>query len=114
MARTDLTKTTAPGSYASTLTKLTMNEGDSVNGNKYKCTGNDLIVARNTDGSAQTITISSTNDPYNRDGDIDAVSIPAGETHIFGPVKTVGWIQTDGYVYLTPSDAAVKIGIVKL
>jgi hypothetical protein len=113
MARTVLTKTTAPGSYSHTGTKLTLSGADTSNKNKFIAGGTDIIVAQNTDGSAQTVTITSTLDPYNRDKDIETYNIPAGEIHIFGPFSTRGWQQSDGYIYLEASSANVNFGIIK-
>ena len=59
--------------------------------------GKTVIFAKNTDSGAHTITISSVPDTQsNRKGDITAYSVPAGETHYFGPFKTAGWADSGG------------------
>lgn len=114
MARTEITKTKAPGSYSHTGSKLTKTAADPTNQNSYKATGREIVVAQNTDTVSHTVTITSVQDPYNRTEDIASYSIPAGETHIFGPFQNTGWIQPDGYVYLEADDATVEFGIIQL
>lgn len=114
MARTAVTKTVAPGGYAGTGIILTQEAADTVNSNKFPATGNDIIVASNTDVGAQTVTITSVDDKYGRQENITAYSIPAGEIHIFGPFSYHGWQQSDGAIYLEASDATVKFSIIQL
>ncbi len=114
MARTTLTKTTKPGSYSGTGVLLTMTGADTTNQNQFKATGSDLIVARNTDTADHTVTINSTDDRFGRKEDISAYNIPAGETHIFGPLELHGWQQSDGYIYLEADSATVEFGIINV
>lgn len=114
MARTVLTFTEPKGSNADEGVKLTLTAADTSNNNAFVASGNDLVVAQNTDDAAQTVTVTSVADPYGRSGDISAYSIAAGEVHILGPFKNTGWMQSDGKVYLTASDAAVKFGVIRL
>jgi len=117
MARTALTKTTALGAYgnyAANAADLTMTAADDTDKNSYTCEGNDLVIAHNTGAGAHTVTITSVDDEYGRDGDISAYSLGAGEYAIFGPLKPHGWRQSDGKVYLEADDAEVKFGVVKL
>jgi len=117
MARTSLTKTTALGAYgtySANAADLTMAAADVGDKNQFTFAGNDLVVAHNTAGTAQTVTISSVADPYGRTGDIDTYSIGAGEYAVFGPFEAAGWQQSDGKVYLEADSADVKLGVVKL
>ncbi len=114
MARTELTKTTRPGSYAGSGTALTMTGADTTNQNSFKANGGDLVIAHNTDTASHTITINSVDDRYGRQEDITAESIAAGEIRIFGPFKTHGWMQSDGQIYLEADDASVEFGIVNV
>lgn len=114
MARTNLTKTTAPGSYAAAGVALTMAAADVANMNQFTANGNDLVIAHNTGASPYTVTITSAPDPYGRTKDIAAESIAAGAIRIYGPFKLPGWIQSDGKFYLQASNAAVQFGIVAL
>lgn len=114
MARTTLTKSTAPGSTNYTGTTLTMTAADTSNQNQFVASGNDLVVAHNTGLSSRTITITSVADPYGRTKDVSAVTITAGAYMIFGPLYLTGWQQTDGKVYLEANHAEIKFGIVQL
>lgn len=116
MARTTLTKTTALGAYGSytaNAADLTMAAADVSNKNQFVASSGDLVIAHNTGGSAYTVTVTSSADPhYNREGDISAYSLGAGEYAIFGPFKRPGWVQSDGYLYLEANNSAVKFGVV--
>lgn len=92
---------------------LAFEAADVVNNNQFVCSGNDLILVWNTDAGPQTVTITSVDDHHNRDGDIDGYSVGAGEIAQFR-VKSLGWEQTNGYIYLQASDAAVKFAIIPL
>lgn len=115
MARTELTKTIRPGGYSGTGTKLVSSAGDATNGNKFKTTGNELVIAENSDGaSGHTVTIVSVDDQYNRKEDISSYTVPAGETHIFGPFPIHGWQQSDGMIYLDCGTTDINFKIVQL
>jgi len=114
MARTTLTKSTAGGAYATAGVALTMTAADASNLNAFVANGNDLIIAHNTGASTQTITITSTADPYGRSGSITTENITAGQYKIYGPYSLIGWVQTDGKIYLAASHADVKFGVVTL
>ena len=111
---TDLTKSVAPGSYASALILLTMSAAD-VGGNEFVSSGNDLIIVHNTHGSIDYyVTLTSKPDPMGRLGHITQYDIPWGEIRVFGPTKNLGWRQTNGTILITAENAAIKIGIIKL
>lgn len=117
MARTSLTPKAALGaygSYAADAADLPMTAADVANMNQFTASGRDLVVAHNTGGSAYTVTITSSPDPYGRSRDIATYSLGAGEYAVFGPFELTGWVQTDGKVYLQASNAAVKFGVVAL
>lgn len=114
MARTNLTKTNAPGAYAGAGVAVVMTAADVANMNQFTAQGNDLVIAYNSGASPYTVTITSSPDPYGRTRDITAESIAAGAIRIFGPLKTTGWIQPDGKIYLNASNAAVQFGIIAL
>lgn len=80
-----------------------------------------LVIALNTDtGGAHTVTVTSVDDQFKREGDITAYSIAAapgaGESKIaiLGVFKRAGWIQTDKNLYFQASNAAVKFIVVRL
>jgi len=114
MARTTITVITAPGSYASGGASITWTAADVTNKNQWRPTGNDIVIARNTDAAAaHNVTITSAPDPYGRKGDISQ-SIPASGYMVFGPFKSMGWEQTDGYIYLEADDAQVEFVVIGL
>lgn len=114
MARTLLTKTTAPGGYAAAGGAVTMAAADVGNLNAFVASGTDLVIAQNSGASPYAVTITSAPDPWGRTKDIATESIAAGEIRIFGPFPQAGWMQTDGRVYLQASNAAVKFGVIEL
>lgn len=114
MPRTTLTKTTAPGSYSHAGVALTMTAADVGNGNQFVASGKDLVVVHNPAGLSYTVTVTSSPDAYGRTKDITTETVTAGQYKIFGPFEVAGWIQTDGKIYLSASNAGVLLGIVAL
>ena len=114
MARTELTAVAAPGSYADDGTAIAFVASDNVNGNYVTLTGTELVIARNDNVAAQTVTVSSVDDPYNRTGDITTDSLDAGIYHIYGPFKVLGWRQADGTLYLDSSSADIMFAVIRL
>lgn len=114
MARISLTKTDAPGGVSGQGAALAMTAADVANKNQFKLTGREVIVAHNTDGAAaHNVTITSTDDPYGRQGDITE-QIAAGAMRIFGQLQLAGWLQSDGMLYLEADDAQVEFGVIQL
>lgn len=118
MARTTLVKTTAKGPYptlpvAANGLDVTMAAADVANKNQFLPGGNDLVLMQNSGASPYTVTITSAADAQNRTGDITTFSLEAGDIACF-LVKSNGWVQADGYVYLEASNASVKFGVVAL
>ncbi len=114
MPRTALTKTTAPGGYASAGVAVAMTAADVANLNSATAEGNDLIIVHNTGAGAHAWTMTSAIDPFGRLGTIASESIAAGAIRIFGPIPINGWMQTDGKLYFSADHAEVKFGIIKL
>lgn len=75
--------------------------------------GKTLVIARNTDSGAHTITISSVTDTFNRTGDITAYSIAAGKVARFGPFKSAGWANA-GQLLIDISSPLVRLTVVTL
>lgn len=69
-----------------------------------------LLIFNNTDVGAQTVNVTSSNDPFGRTADITSFSIPAGDivARFFRPV---GWEQNlgAGDIIVSASDAAVEL-----
>lgn len=115
MPRTTLPTVTAPGPRMTSGVVLTMTAIDTVNGNQFKASGNDLVIVRNSGASAYTFTYNSAAEGrFGRKGDITAESLAAGEVRIYGPATTDGWAQPDGYVYLNGSNASLLVGVIRL
>jgi hypothetical protein len=77
-------------------------------------TGRELILVRNNNVGAKTVTIESVADPKNRTGNITTYSVGAGEYAVFGPFPVLGWRQTTGYLQLAASAADVMFAILRL
>ncbi len=120
MARTILTAMTALGPYnpdayaVASAADLTMAAADTGDGNAVVATDRQAVFAHNTNVGAQTVSVTSTNDPYGRRGHVVTYSIGAGEYAIFGPFKLLGWSQTNGQLYFNASHAEVKLGVINL
>ena len=115
MARSDHTPVTPLGPFGTYSAEaadvvpaaLTGSAGSS--GDQFVASGNDLVIAEETGGGAQTITFSSVTDPFGRTGDITAYSIGANEFAVFGPFKVIGWRQTDYKIYLLEYRAGEQV-----
>ena len=100
MARLSLTVQEPPGFWptlpltanAEDIT-WTASGADFADGFSFVNTGREILLVRNDNAGAQTITINSVVDPYKRTGDITAYSIGIGEYAWFGPFKPEGWNQ---------------------
>jgi len=115
MARTTLTPKTLPGSYpslqppAGSLTVTEAAPGTASDGVQVTLVPKKtILMARNTNAGAQTVTITSAADSMGRTGDITTYSIAAGGIAFFGPFETDGWRQSDGNLYAVASHIDVK------
>lgn len=118
MARTAITPQNVPGSYPGTIAAngadFTWAAADVTNKNQFISTGRELLLVKNDDVAAQTITINSAQDPYKRTGDISSYSLGIAEFAVFGPFPVLGWIQSDSNIYLEASSANIKFAVLKL
>lgn len=116
MARTTITKSTAPGSNPTAGVAVTWVDCDSTNGNQFAMTGNDLLLVRNAHAStAKSVTITSVADSQGRSGTITAESLNAGVVRCFGPFRDKeGWAQAGGYLYCTGTDNNIKFAVIEL
>lgn len=115
--RTALTVKT-PANVNSTIAAngadVTFTAADVSNGNSFISTGRELVLVQNTGGSDYTVTITSAPDELGRTGDISAYTLATTEFAAFGPVQQKGWVQPDGKVYLSGSNAGIKFLILRL
>lgn len=122
MSRTPITPQTLQGNKVSayavaesadiTFAASTGSAGDS--GNSFTSTGNDILIARNDNAAAKTITFTTLEDPYGLQEDISAYSIGIGEYAIFGIFQVVPWRQADGLVYFETNHADIKVAVIAL
>lgn len=116
MARTLLVKTRPVSGHALSAVgvagaKVTLAAGDTVNGNSFQLTGQDMLVVYG--GSAGgTVTIAGVADEEGRVGPITAYAVNADEIHVFGPFPMgAGWTQADGTVWVNASVATIFLGV---
>lgn len=119
MARTTLTRTTPLGPYPSLQPAADALDGvwtaaDVANKNQFVLDGPVLVQFWNSGASPYTVTLTSIADQQNRTGDITAYSLAAGDIASILIDQTAGWKQTDGYMYLEASNAAVKFNVTRI
>ncbi len=122
MARLVLVPQTVLGSYP-TL-PLTVNSADFtfvasgadfVDGFSFPLTGRELLIIRNDNVGAKTVTIDSVAAKRtNREGDISAYSIGVGEYCVLGPFGKDGWAQlTTGFLHGEVEAADLFLAVIK-
>lgn len=113
MVRTILTPIAAPSANAAALQLLAFTAWDSGNGNRFRATGKEQLIVANLHATlAKTVTITSVADPYGRLGSITAQSLAAVSYYISQVFPTVGWAQTDGYIYCDGETTDIKFAVI--
>lgn len=116
--RTTITAKAALGPYTAVTAgtaDFVFTAADVANGNQVASTGNDLILVFNSDvTNPYTVTFTGVVDPFNRSGNITTYSLAALELAAFGPFPGVGWKNSDGYLYINGSNAAIKVAAISL
>lgn len=94
----------------------TMAAGTVTDGDTFVCTGREILLCRNINVAAKTITITSIADETNRTEDIATYSIGAGEYAVFGVGLTnaKGWKSTAGTIRITVEHADVLVAVLRL
>ena len=111
---TPLTPVSVKGSISANAADITWTAVDVSNGNRFVPSGRDLILFYNSHASnAYTCTVTSAADELGRTLDV-TYTLQAGEVGCFGPYQQLGWRQSDGYVYITGENAAMKVCIIRL
>lgn len=87
---------------------------DFADGASFALTGKEVLLVRNDNGAAQTVTITSVADGKNRTGTITAYSVGIGEYAVFPPFKKDGWAQASGLLYIAASAADVYFAVLRL
>lgn len=112
MARTLITPQAAPNPYDVAAATLTFAAVDVANGNYFPCTGKEMIIVQNTDGSVtRNLTVSSVA-LNNRTGDLTK-AVAAGAFAMTQVFPTLGWQQSDGSIYLSGDNANLKVAVVR-
>ena len=122
MPRQTIAASTPAGPYPATLpltansADVTMTAADVANKSQaaYGTASALLVLVQNTHASAAgDVTIESSPDGLNREGDINDYVLQAGDIAAFYLPRN-GWRQSDGNLYFDGSDATIKFGIIKL
>lgn len=90
---------------------------DAVNGNSFPCSGREVLLVWNSDSTnPYTVTITSQPDERGRTKDITTYSLTAGEFACFTPGLTLsqGWINTNGSILVSGSNAAIKFAVLRI
>ncbi len=83
-------------------------------GFSFPLTGRELLLIRNDNVGAQTVTIDSMpTKRTTRSGDIAAYSIGIGEYAVFGPFSSDGWEQATGNINGEVSAADLSLAVIK-
>jgi len=87
---------------------------DVANMEQTALTGKEMIVARNVGGGPFLITVTSSNDPFNRTGDVTDYSLGAGEFAVFGPFDRTGWLQPGAFIFFEANNVAIEFAVIRL
>jgi len=117
MAYTALTPITLKqNNYAVVAGDLTLvwTAGDAANGNTFPFTGNEILLAWNTDSSAHSFSLQSVPDQLGRsDTSLQAYSVPATSIAAIQLNQLPGWNQNGQFVINAVSSALVKFAILR-
>jgi hypothetical protein len=116
MPRVDCPKTVAPGPYmpaSFTGQPVTLTAADISSFNSFKPTGNDLLVVYGG-AAGGTYTIQSAVDPQGRTGDFTTLSISALAIHVYAFKNLLGWLQSDGTIWIKGSAVGILFGVVTM
>ena len=119
MPRTNIAAQTTPGPYPTI--PLTPDSRDIAFVGANVADGNDtalvagktLVIVRNVDVGAHTVSFASQPDTLNRKGDITDYSVGAGQSALFGPFTTIGWAAA-GRLQINGDNVNVEIAVITL
>ena len=86
---------------------------DFADGARFPHTGREIIIVEGRAG-AETLTLNSAIDSFNRLGTITTYAVGINLYCAFGPFPVAGWRQADGYFTMEASAADVSFAILKL
>lgn len=86
-----------------------------VAGEKFTCTGREILLMRNDAGS-NTVTITSVDNDKGRSENLAAYAITGTEIAVWtgGLTNAKGWKQTDGTILVTASATDVSFAVLRL
>lgn len=113
MARTELTAAAVPKSHPGGSIVYSWTVADTTDQNAVALSAREVLLLKNTGASPQDVTISSTPDPYGREGDL-VITVPAGEEHALTFLTRDGWMQTDGMLYLDCASVDISYAVLRL
>lgn len=87
---------------------------DFADGFMFPMTGREILLVRNDNVAAQTVTIDSSLDPFGREGDITAYSVGIGEYAVFPNFPRQGWATATGYLYGAAAATDVMLAVLRL
>jgi len=119
MARVVTAKTLLPTAYAVAGVTPAQTAADVANFNSIVLTGNEVVIAVNTDTATHTVSITSAPDAEGRTGDITADVVPVAVGglsgfRIYQRFPLTGYLQTDGNLYLQANSALIKFIVIQL
>ena len=103
-----------PGVVAPEDLDFVRTAADPSNLNQFIMTGRELLLVRNDDVGAQTVSLLTVNDPFKRKADITTYSLGISEEMVFWFGDVQGWLQTGGFVFIDPSDADLKFAVIRI
>ena len=86
---------------------------DVVDDNSFATIGRELLLAHNDTAGALNLTLTAADDPWGRDK-VLTYSVPAGETHVFGPFLTQVWRQTGNVVHVDGAAVGLLLAVVRV
>ena len=94
----------------------TLSGADFADGAGFPLTGRELLLVRNDNAGAQTITIDAVADKFRRGAAnwIATYSIGIGEYAVFGPFPPTGWRQADGQLYFDVTAADLSFAVIRI
>lgn len=102
------------GAPAAGSLDLVETAADTTNFEATPISGNEILLAHNTDTATHHITVTSAPDERGRSGDITSYAIAAGKIAAFSLVNGApGWRQSDGNLYYQADDITVKFAVLK-
>jgi hypothetical protein len=91
-------------------------EAGNVDGNYFTCYGREIVIVDNPTGGALTVLVNGGTDEKNRDVDLAAYSVGAGEKAYlpFGLTNSKGWKDASQRINLVVSGAGLLVGVLRL